>query len=100
MRLKHALPLLALAALAACGRADDAGEAGPNGAIVPDSQIEGVGAPPDGPAPTVPVAGRRSGRRSAVRRSACSRRHAAIRAWSPESSTSGTPRPRQAAGLV
>lgn len=56
MRLRHALPLLALAALAACGRADDAGETGPNGAIVPESEIEGVGPPPEGPAPAAPVA--------------------------------------------
>ena len=40
----------------------------------------------------------RSGRRSAVRRSACSARQAAIAAWSPESSTSGTSRPRQDGG--
>ena len=43
---------------------------------------------------------RRSGRRSAVRRTACSCRHAAIAAWSPDSSTGGTSRPRQVAGLV
>ena len=42
----------------------------------------------------------RSGRRSLVRAGACSRRHAAIRAWSPESSTSGTSRPRQLGGRV
>ena len=44
--------------------------------------------------------GARSGRRSAVRRTACSWRHAAIAAWSPDSSTGGTSWPRQVAGLV
>ncbi len=42
----------------------------------------------------------RSGRRSLVRCSACSRRHAAIFAWSPDSSTSGTSRPRHLGGRV
>ena len=42
----------------------------------------------------------RSGRRSRVRATPCSCRHAAIRAWSPESSTSGTSSPRQLGGRV
>src|SRR5205823_1780907 len=42
----------------------------------------------------------RSGRRSRVRESACSRRHCAIFAWSPESRTSGTLRPRNSGGRV
>ena len=42
----------------------------------------------------------RSGRRSRVRCRACSRRHAATLAWSPESSTSGTSSPRQLGGRV
>ena len=41
-----------------------------------------------------------SGRRSRVRCSEISRRQAAIRAWSPDSSTSGTSRPRQLGGRV
>lgn len=43
---------------------------------------------------------RRSGRRSRVRRAAFSRRHASIRAWSPERSTSGTSYPRYSGGRV
>src|SRR5205085_7289550 len=43
---------------------------------------------------------RSSGRRSRVRDSAWSRRHAAMRAWSPDSRTSGTSRPRHDAGFV
>ncbi len=42
----------------------------------------------------------RSGRRSAVRRTACSWRQAATRAWSPERSTAGTSWPRHSGGLV
>ena len=42
----------------------------------------------------------RSGRRSLVRRSDSRRRQRAIRAWSPDRSTSGTGQPRNSAGLV
>src|SRR6202140_1925519 len=42
----------------------------------------------------------RSGRRLAVRKRDCSRRQAAMRAWSPERRTSGTSAPRKAAGRV
>ena len=42
----------------------------------------------------------RSGRRDSVRARAWSRRHAAIRPWSPERRTSGTSRPRHCGGLV
>src|SRR5207248_454637 len=42
----------------------------------------------------------RSGRRSRVRATACSRRHSAILPWSPESSTSGTFNPRKSGGRV
>lgn len=48
MRLRAALPLALLAALAACGRADD--ESGADGvsnsAIIPDSETANIGAPP------------------------------------------------------
>ncbi len=43
---------------------------------------------------------RRSGRRSRVRCMPCSRRHAAILAWSPDSRISGTSSPRQLGGRV
>src|SRR5579859_298617 len=42
----------------------------------------------------------RSGRSAAVRRSASSRRHRAMAAWSPDSRTGGTSRPRHTRGLV
>jgi len=44
--------------------------------------------------------GSRSGRWCRVRVSACSQRQAAILAWCPLSSTSGTARPRHSSGLV
>src|SRR4051794_13685623 len=47
-----------------------------------------------------PRASMSSGRRSAVRASACARRQRAIRPWSPERSTSGTSQPRKSAGRV
>ena len=43
---------------------------------------------------------RRSGRSTAVRSTACRRRQAAIRAWSPLNSTSGTDMPSQTGGRV
>jgi len=53
-----------------------------------------------GPLSAVQSSPRMSLRRAIVRARDCSRRQAAIRAWSPESSTSGTSAPRNDAGRV